>query len=260
MGVPWAAMTKAPHYERHDSYEVYGFSDPTPFLITCEHASNRVPSPLRTNSQDRDWLRTHWGWDIGARSVCREVIRRTRSRGVFARYSRLICDANRAPDDPTLVLCAVEGCVLSFNAQVSVEEIDRRLVQYHEPYHTAVDKMMADSMRQTGQTMLLAVHSFTPQLGDEIRTMDIGVLFHPFENIARRLAGEIEAEGYTVAYNEPYSGREGRMYAAMRHGSKHDSVFLELELNQKLIDTPAGARKVGAALSRALTRLKWRGR
>ena len=71
---------------------------------------------------------------------------------------------------------------------------------------------------------------------------------------------EIEAEGFKVALNEPYSGRNGLMYSAMRHGRAHGALYLELELNQKLIGTAGDARKMGSALTRAFRRLRFRSR
>lgn len=247
-------------YERYNSHEVYGFPGAGPLIVTCEHASNRVPSPLRTTATDREWLSTHWGWDIGARTVCRELIRQTKSIGVFARFSRLLTDANREPGHEHLIRCAVEGHVLSFNKRLTIEEVDRRLECFHAPYHAAVDRTVDERMKHVGDVMLLAVHSFTPQLGDDVRKMDVGVLFDPYEAIARRFQAEIAAEGLKVALNEPYSGRDGLMYAACRHGGTHDAVYLELELNQKLISTPSDARKMGRTLARAMERLRVRSR
>jgi predicted N-formylglutamate amidohydrolase len=247
-----------PITERYDSHEVYGFPGQGPFLLTCEHASNRVPAPLRTTASDRDWLQTHWGWDIGARMVTREIVRQTGSTGVFARFSRLVCDPNRAPNTPTLIRCAVEGAVLSFNDNLTIEEVDRRLELYHAPYHAALDRAVSLRQDQPGDMMLLSMHSFTPIFRDERRDMDVGVLFHPYEGVAHRLAREIEAEGLSVALNEPYSARNGLMYAADRHGSAHGAVYLELEVNQRNLRTTAEARKVGRALTRALARLKTR--
>jgi predicted N-formylglutamate amidohydrolase len=252
-----AAMTE-PITERYDSHEVYGYPGQGPYLLTCEHASNRVPAPLRTSAEDREWLQTHWGWDIGARTVTREIIRQTGSTGVFARFSRLVCDANRSPGDATLIRCAVEGRVLSFNEELHIEEVDRRLQSYHASYHAALERAVALRQGQPGDMMLLSMHSFTPDFGDEHREMDVGVLFHPYEGVARRLAKEIEAEGLSVALNEPYSARNGLMYAADRHGSTHGLVHLELELNQRCISSAADARRMGRALTRALGRLKTR--
>jgi len=245
-------------HQTTESYEIYGYPGPSPLLVTCEHASNRIPAPLRTSQMDREWLATHWGWDIGARTVCREIIRQTHSIGVFSRFSRLLADANRAPSHEHLVRCAVEGHVLSFNSRLTIEEVDRRIERYHVPYHAAVDRTMADRQKYPGEVMLLAVHSFTPQLGSDKREMDVGVLFDHYEPVALRLRDEIKAEGLKVALNEPYSGRNGLMYAAHLHGSSHGTVHLELELNQALINTPAAARKMGRLLTRALGRVRLR--
>ena len=46
--------------------------------------------------------------------------------------------------------------------------------------------------------------------------------------------------------------------AAMRHGRAHGALYLELELNQKLIGNAADARKMGSALTRAFRRLRFR--
>ena len=245
-----------PITERYDSHEVYGFPGQGPFLMTCEHASNRVPAPLRTTASDRDWLKTHWGWDIGARTVTREIIRQTGSTGVFARFSRLVCDPNRAPNTPTLIRCAVEGDVLSFNDDLTIEEVDRRLEQYHAPYHAALDRAVAQRQDQPGDMMLLSMHSFTPTFGDERRDMDVGVLFHPYEGIARRLASEFEAEGLSVALNEPYSARNGLMYAADRHGSAHGAVHLELELYQKVHMLQSSYYRLHSCLGSSFDRIR----
>lgn len=246
-------------HEVYESHEFYGYLGTGPMVVTCEHASRRIPAPLRTNANDREWLSTHWGWDIGARTVCREIIRQTKSIGIFARFSRLLADANRHPAHEHLVRCAVEGQVLSFNQRLTIEEVDRRIEHYHAPFHAAVDRVMTDRMRLDADVLLLAVHSFTPQYGDEKRTMDIGVLFDHHEPIAHRLRDEIAAEGLNTVLNEPYSGQNGLMYTAHRHGTTNGAVFLELEINQALIGTPAQARAVGRALTRALNRLRIRG-
>ena len=245
-------------HEVYESHEIYGFAHDAPMILTCEHASRRIPAPLRTTATDRQWLSTHWGWDIGARTVCREIIRQSKSLGVFARFSRLLADANRHPDHEHLVRCAVEGHVLSFNRDLTIEEVDRRLELYHAPFHAAVDRHMANRMRVDANVLLLAMHSFTPQLGDDKRTMDVGVLYDRHDPIALRLRDEIAAEGFRTALNEPYSGRNGLMYTAHRHGIANDALFLELEINQAIIGTPSDARAVGRALTRALQRLRFR--
>jgi predicted N-formylglutamate amidohydrolase len=52
-----------------------------------------------------------------------------------------------------------------------------------------------------------------------------------------------------VRYNEPYSGYDGLIFSARTHGEKNGIVYLELEINQSLIETPEGAARMGTAVS-----------
>ena len=63
---------------------------------------------------------------------------------------------------------------------------------------------------------------------------------------------------WQVALNEPYSASDGLTYSADRHGENHKVVYLELEINQLLIDTPAKARVLARRVADALMRMQVR--
>ena len=44
----------------HDAYWIDARGD-APLLLTCEHASARLPSPLDASIADAPWLAPHWG-------------------------------------------------------------------------------------------------------------------------------------------------------------------------------------------------------
>jgi len=224
-------------------------------VITCEHASRRVPRPLRVSRAERPILDTHWASDIGAANVAREVARRTGSVAVLARFSRLVCDPNRPIDDPTWIRDAIDGKALSFNQNVTLEERRRRRQTYYGPYHDAVDAVLTERLALGGQVLLLAVHSFTPVLGDSPRDMEIGILFDDHEATARRLARALENDGFRIALNAPYSGLDGTIFAAQRHGRMHGVIYLEIEVRQDLIATAPRARVIGRRVADALERL-----
>lgn len=245
--------------ELTDAVEVFGDRHHTRRLVvTCEHASYRVPDPLKTTAGDREWLRTHWGWDIGAAEVTRQLVRRKSCVALLARFSRLICDANRSPEDETYIRRVIEGAPLSFNENLDESEIQRRFDAYHEPYHRLVDQCLSERVARGGDVVLFSVHSFTPVLDGDFRPMEMGVLFDRYEPIARRLAGHLEDVGFKAALNEPYSGARGEMYSMQRHGNKHGVVYLELEIRQDLLDTPAKTTNVAERLCAALTELQVR--
>ena len=148
----------------------------------------------------------------------------------------------------------IEGVPLSFNADLDESEVLRRVERYHEPYHQACDRTLAACRPQT---VLVSLHSFTPVWGQKVRTMDVGVLFdeaHSGDD-ARTLESALRDEGFFTALNEPYSGANGLMYAADRHGQRHRVRHLELELNQSILCTPQRVERVAEKIASALERL-----
>jgi predicted N-formylglutamate amidohydrolase len=234
------------------AYEIAG--DPLaggPFVFTCEHATREVdewaPSP-----GDRGLLADHWGWDIGAADLTRALVALTRGCAVLSRFSRLVCDPNRDPDEPSFVVEAAGGQAVSFNRGVDAAERRRRRERYFDPYHEAIDRTLAARRALGTPVRLCAVHSFTPVYLGESRPMQVGVLFDAWDEEAWRLEGALAAEGFAAALNAPYSGKQGLIYSASRHGRAHGLVYLELEVRQDLIDTAAKAEAVAERVARAL--------
>lgn len=243
----------------HEAYQVIG--DPehlNQLVITCEHASHRVPEPLSRLDSDEPGLQAHWGWDIGAAEVCRELVRIKSCCAVLARFSRLVIDANRPTDHGELIRRRVDGHALSFNDGIDDREVQRRIDTYHEPYHLAIDALCSKRLAAQAEVVIFSIHSFTPKLGDDVRGMELGVLFDEHDSVAGRLAGNLDDQGFNVALNQPYSGRTGLIFAAQRHGRKHGVIYLELEIRQDLLGTPDAARDVARRIAPALTRLKIR--
>jgi len=199
----------------------------------------------------------HIGWDIGARGVQREIARRLGVPAAASRWSRLLIDCNRELDDPSLIVTTSDGVAVPGNRHVSRAERARRSALYHAPYHAAVDRMVAraSSRQSDAAVQLLALHSFTPVMAGVERPFDIGVLFDAYPVLARRLGRTLATLGYRVRYNEPYSGLDGLIYSARRHGDAHDVAYVELEINNALLRTSAGMLRLGRDVARALAAL-----
>lgn len=220
-------------------------------VLTCEHASNRVPDWLPVSESDRGWLQTHWGWDIGAGDVCRSLAAQLDASAVLGGWSRLVCDLNRPVDDPTWIRAQVEGAALSFNAQLDDATIGRRVREIYDPFHQAIDNVLEPVCKAhgTGAVFLLAVHSFTPVYAGQERDMDIGVLFDERHQLAgEQLATRLQEVGFRAVCNEPYSGFEGLISTVQRHGRNHGVTYLELEIRQDLIGDSAGNADVADRL------------
>jgi predicted N-formylglutamate amidohydrolase len=234
------------------AFEVVG--DPGargPFVFTCEHASRQLPE-WQPEPADLPFLEAHWGWDIGAADLTRALAAQSGSCAVLSTFSRLVCDPNRRPEEESFVVREVDGHALSFNRDVDAAERARRRQRYFDPYHEAVDRTLERRRAVGAPLRLCSIHSFTPLYLGRVRPMEVGVLFDAHDEQAWRLEGALAEEGFEVALNAPYSGYEGLIYSANRHGRAHSLVYLELEVRQDLIDTAARARAVAGRIGRAL--------
>jgi predicted N-formylglutamate amidohydrolase len=226
-----------------------------PVVLTCEHATNRLPGSSRPNVAEREILATHWGWDIGAWLLTREIAARLRTSAIGGRWSRLWIDLNRRVDDPALIRQRAAGIELSWNRQLTVTEREHRVMACHSPYHEAIDRLVIRRLVRGARPLLFAVHTFTPTFGAGRRSFDAGVLFERDRSLAHRLGRGLREAGLSVRYNRPYSGMAGMMYSVDRHGKHHGLPCLELELNQELFDRRSAAPRLARVVERGVREL-----
>jgi predicted N-formylglutamate amidohydrolase len=231
---------------RDDAIEILGAPPPGSLLFTCEHASNRVPRPWRLRPTDRALLATHWGYDLGARALTIELARLARGTAALSRFSRLLIDPNRAPDDPSAVLLHCDDGAPTFNRAADHAERVRR---FHVPFHDRLDRLIAKRKPR----FLCSIHSFTPVFRAQRRPMQAGVLFDQHDDLADRLLHALRAKGLAAEANEPYSGKAGLIYSANRHGTRHDVPYLEIEVRQDLLASDRQARDVARTVWGALS-------
>jgi len=229
------------------TYELINPQGQFPLILTCEHASYSLPSEYQGLGVLDSNVQRHIGWDIGARTVVAQLAQVLDAPAVCSRYSRLLIDCNRALSDHDLIVEQSDRTVIPRNHHLTDEERQQRIANFYDPYHEAVDALVKS---RAGQPVtLLSVHSFTPVLGKNERRFDLGVLFDAHDDLAHEVGQRLDHEGHRVRYNEPYSGYDGLIFSARTHGEKNGIVYLELEINQSLIETPEGATRMGTAVS-----------
>lgn len=203
-----------------------------PLMLTCEHASAKLPAPYAWPRGDAWLAHTHWAVDLGAADLTRELAEAMGASAVLCGFSRLLIDPNRPLGSPTSIRMRAEGRTIELNASVDAVE-RRRRVAYWEGYHHGAESAARDSEAP----VLFAVHSFTPVYEGQQRELSIGVLFDHEEAAAERLARWLEPLG-PVRLNEPYSGRDGLIYSAQRHADASGKRPLEIEVRQDLAAEP----------------------
>jgi predicted N-formylglutamate amidohydrolase len=237
----------------HDAVQIEGGDRPGRWLVTCDHASNRVPDwvnggDLGIPAQD---MARHIAWDVGAAGVARHLGQLMDSPVILSDFSRLVIDPNRGEDDPTLLMKLYDGTIIPANRHAGPEELERRLDRLYRPYHQAYARLAA--LRP--DRVIVAIHSFTPCLrGRPPRPWQVGVLYsHLDERFSKPLIARLQQEtDLCVGDNEPYSGDlpgDAIDRHALRLG-RHNTL---VEIRNDLIETPAQQAHWAARLAPILT-------
>jgi predicted N-formylglutamate amidohydrolase len=189
------------------AYEIIGERRQGRWLVTCDHATNRVPLEVGAGSLGiaAEDMARHIAFDPGAAGVARALAERLDSPAILSDFSRLVIDPNRGEDDPTLVMKLYDGTIIPANRDVGALETERRLETLYRPYHAAYARLAA---RQQG-TVIVAIHSFTPCLkGRPPRPWHVGVLHsHLDGRLSLPLIARLRAvPDLCVGDNEPYDG------------------------------------------------------
>lgn len=231
-----------------EAYEIVRGGADAPVILTCEHASERMPAPWRWPEGDLRLVGTHWAFDLGAADLTRELAARMGAVGVLSRFSRLLVDANRAEHEPSAFRDIAEGALVVLNARVDADERERRLAGYYRPFHAAIDREVA----ATKATTLLSVHSFTNLYEGQPRTLEVGILFDQQDALGEHLVAAFARAGFHTAPNEPYSGKAGLIHSAATHADTRGLKAVELEVRQDLAVQPAFRARVIDVLTLAL--------
>jgi len=221
-----------------------------PVFLTCEHASQRLPAGWAWPEPDRRLIDTHWAYDLGAREITLELAEALGASAVLSRFTRLLADPNRDEHHDDLFRAFADGEPVLLNHGLEDDDKQRRIEGYHRPYHAAVDA----ALTAVRAPILFSIHTFTPVYQGAVRDVELGVLFNLDEAPARALGDALAARFERVAYNEPWSGRMGLIYAAERHATAHGRAALELEVRQDRATDPQYRARLVRELAAFFTR------
>jgi predicted N-formylglutamate amidohydrolase len=142
-------------------YHVEGADRPSRWVITCDHASNRVPpdvggGDLGLPPED---MERHIAYDVGAAGVARALAEALDAPVILSDFSRLVIDPNRGEDDPTLLMKVYDGSIIPGQPPC------RRGGGGAPPCALSPPLPPRDrgSDRVAPGPVVVAVHSFTPQ-------------------------------------------------------------------------------------------------
>jgi predicted N-formylglutamate amidohydrolase len=213
------------------------------FLLIGDHAGNVVPQRLGTlgiNAAERE---RHIAWDIGIAALGETLSDALDAVFVRQTYSRLVVDCNRAPGAADAIAAVSDATTVPGNQHLDEAARNARYAEIHEPYHAAITAELARRDAAGVQTIVVALHSFTPVYGTAPpRPWKVGILHDRGDNRLALACLDVlrSRSDLTVGDNEPYR-MSGIDYTVPRHCYPAMRPYVEFEVRQDLLAAPGGA-------------------
>ena len=221
-----------------------------PFILTCDHACNRLPRRLGTLGLEEALLQSHIAWDPGALPVAEIMSRILDSPLVASGYSRLAMDVNRPPQSAGAMLEESGGHPIPGNIGLSPADKAARIRALYEPFHAAIDRLISERRATGREPVLVTVHSFTPVYLGEHRAVELGILHDEDSRLADDLLARADRDtDMTTRRNEPYGPDDGVTHTLARHGVANGILNAMLEIRSDLISSVAGQERIAGQLS-----------
>lgn len=202
-------------------------------IVTCEHASKRVPSScqpylvLPVGESQR-----HRIYDWGTRGISRKLAELFQAPLFEGEATRLAIDLNRSLGNPDIF----SSCIQSLNHPFK----ERLIARYYTPFRQRVERQIEKWISAGHEVIHLSIHSFTPCLNGQVRTVELGALYdesRPCESVLSQNIIAYHKNRYpnlTVEANEPYKGTDDGHTTALRKIFPKNYAGIEIEYSQGL--------------------------
>lgn len=229
--------------EPREAVKVTNRSGASPFVIICEHASNFIPAAYGTLGLEEVELSRHIAWDPGALPVAGMLAEALDAPLVASTVSRLVIDCNRPLDATDLVPETSETTVIPDNRGLDQAARAERVAISHQPFHAALDELVAARLAAGRAAWLVTIHTFTPVYRSVPRPWHVGILHDADERLAGpMLAAFGRLDGVVVGDNQPYSPADRVYYTLERHGRSRGLPCAMVEIRNDGVGDADGQR------------------
>lgn len=225
----------------------------SPFLLIGDHAGNAIPRKLGDLGLRPGEVERHIAWDIGIASLGGRLAERLDAVFIQQFYSRLVIDCNRDPAAEGSIVAVSDGTPIPGNQALEPEARRSRIEEIYRPYQTAIAAELSRRDAAGRDTILVALHSFTPQMGPTPRPWHLGILHAgAADGFARRLLERFRSnDALTVGDNQPYQ-MDGTDFTIPFHAFQSRRPYAELEIRQDLLMTEQGVEEWTELVAEAL--------
>lgn len=226
----------------------------SPFVLVCDHASNRIPERYRDLGLTLTQRLSHIAWDPGALSVCHALVDLLDAPLVHSTVSRLVIDCNRDVTSPGLIWTLSEATGIAANVGIDEAERARRITEFHAPFHQGIDALLESRKTAGLNSILICMHSFTPAYHGVARPWPIGLIHGKNTAYTRRVYDALRTAhpDLNIGWNEPYAALNGVTLTLEQHGDGRDLDATMIEIRNNEILEPDGIAHWATLLARCL--------
>ncbi|MCW0000743.1 N-formylglutamate amidohydrolase [Pararhizobium sp. YC-54] len=234
-------------------YAVVNPDGTSPYLLLCEHASNRIPRRLADLGLPEAERQRHIAWDIGVSALAQHLSRTLDAPLFMANYSRLVIDCNRPLGVPSAIPETSETTEIPGNLGLSDTEKAQRTDTLFRPFADVIARRLDQLQEEGRRTLVVGIHSFTPVYFGRQRPWHAGILYGQATAFGQSLIRSLRADpALTVGDNAPYNIHPDEDYTVPVHADARGLPGALIEVRHDLIDTLEGVAVWGDRLTQCL--------
>ena len=221
-----------------ETFDIINSGADSPLVLACDHASNSIPVSLNNLGLAPARLQYHIAWDIGAAAVTRRLSEILQAPAILAKYSRLVIDLNRDPNDPEAIPVISDQIPIPGNQNLAAPDRLSRKQDFYDPYHQRLADLLSHQRSAGVSPGLFSIHTFTPHMAGEARPWHIGVLWNRDPRIAEPLIETLAQPSHNlvVGDNKPYSGKQ-YAHTLDIHAGAYGNANCAIEIRQDLVQS-----------------------
>ena len=176
---------------------------------------------------------------------------------VMTNFSRLLIDANRGIDDPTLIMKISDESLIEGNKNISFQnnsdERKKRIKNFYEIYHKKISDIINTLISKKVFPAIISIHSFTPFWKGKKRSIDLGILWDSDDRLPNIFFNYLNKnyKNMDIGNNTPYSGRM-KNDTLYKHGTSQGLANILIEIRQDLILDSKGQLKFSKLITKPL--------
>lgn len=228
---------------------------PTIPVISCEHASNNVPSNYHNLFQHHtSILHTPQASDLGALEISQFISKFIGCELTQTNVSRLLIDCNRS--------LLHSRCFSRFSKRLPDIEKNQLIENYYAPFRQQTKKIIDSHISNNEQVLHISIHTFAPIIKGFTQKTGVGLLYdssrHGEKEVARIWHGLLLQEPleYLIRMNYPFRGNSDSFTKSLRRNYlERDYIGMEIEVNQALLTTSESINELARTLAHSLSEL-----